>query len=155
MKYENRWTVLVALLATLSMAGCTKAVDTPKQADAPKAEESGPASVEHMQGDEPARVTLAESAAKRLDIQTTEVQSASDGGNQMSVVPYAAVLYDTHGDTWMYVNTSPLVYVRHHITVDHMDGDLAVLMNAPPVGTKVVVVGAAELFGSETEFEEE
>ena len=153
MKHENRWTVLVALLATLLMAGCTKAVDTPQSADAPKAEESGPAKVEHMEGDEPARVTLAESAAKRLDIQTTEVQSASDGG--MSAVPYAAVLYDTNGDTWMYVNTSPLVYVRHHITVDHMDGDHAVLTNAPPVGTKVVIVGAAELFGSETEFEEE
>lgn len=155
MKLENRWSVLVALLATLSLAGCTKAVDTPQSADAPKAEDSGPAKVEHLEGDEPARVTLAESAAKRLDIQTAAVESVSDGGKQMSVVPYAAVLYDTNGDTWMYVNTSPLVYLRHHITVDHMNGDQAVLSNAPPVGTKVVIVGAAELFGSETEFEEE
>jgi hypothetical protein len=36
-----------------------------------------------------------------------------------------------------------------------MNGDQAVLSNAPPVGTKVVIVGASELFGSETEFEEE
>jgi hypothetical protein len=154
MKYEHRWPVLVALLATLSLAGCTKAVDRPQSADTPAAD-SGPAKVEHLQGDEPARVTLIASAAKRLDIQTAEVQGASDGGKQMSVVPYAAVLYDTNGDTWMYVNTAPLVYVRHHITVDHMNGDQAVLSNAPPVGTKVVIVGASELFGSETEFEEE
>jgi hypothetical protein len=155
MKLEHRWTAAVALLATLSLAGCTNAVDKPQAADAPKAEDSGPARVEHLEGDEPARVTLAESAAKRLDIQTAAVQSVSDGGKQMSVVPYAAVLYDTNGDTWMYVNTSPLVYVRHRITVEHMNGDQAVLTNAPPVGTKVVIVGAAELFGSETEFEEE
>jgi hypothetical protein len=154
MKHEHRWTVVVALLAALSLAGCTKAVDRPQSADAPAAD-SGPAKVEHLQGDEPARVTLIASAAKRLDIQTAEVQSVADGGKQMSVVPYAAVLYDTNGDTWMYVNTAPLVYVRHHISVDHMNGDQAVLSSAPPVGTKVVIVGAAELFGSETEFEEE
>jgi hypothetical protein len=154
MKLEHRWPVRVALLATLSLAGCAQAVDRPQSADTPAAD-SGPAKVEHLKGDEPARVTLIASAAKRLDIQTAEVQGASDGGKQMSVVPYAAVLYDTNGDTWMYVNTAPLVYVRHHITVDHMNGDQAVLSSAPPVGTKVVIVGAAELFGSETEFEEE
>jgi hypothetical protein len=155
MKNKNRWAVLVALLASLSLAGCTKAVDTPQAADAPKADDSGPAKVEHLKGAEPARVTLAESAAKRLGIQTAVIESASDGGKSMSAVPYAAVLYDTGGDTWMYINTSPLVYVRHHITVDHMNGDQAVLADGPAVGTKVVIVGASELYGSETEFEEE
>lgn len=155
MKHAYRWTVLVAVLAMSSPAGCGKTVDTPQSAEAAKVEDSGPAKVEHLPGNEPARVTLTGSAAKRLDIQTATVQGVSEGGRQISIVPYAAVLYDTNGDTWMYINTAPLVYVRHHITVDHMNGDQAVLKDAPPVGTKVVIVGAAELFGSETEFEEE
>jgi hypothetical protein len=66
------------------------------------------------------------------------------------VVPYAAVLYGVHGETWVYSNPEPLVYVRQPIVVDYIEGDLAYLLEGPETGTAVVTVGAAELFGTET-----
>jgi hypothetical protein len=66
------------------------------------------------------------------------------------VVPYAAVLYGVHGETWVYSNPEPLVYVRLPIVIDFIEGDLAFLSEGPQVGTAVVTVGAAELFGTET-----
>lgn len=71
-------------------------------------------------------------------------------GAQQKVVPYAAVLYDRHGETWTYTCPEPLVYVRAPIVVDYIDGDLAVLSEGPPAGTEVVTAGASELFGAET-----
>ena len=66
-----------------------------------------------------------------------------------STVPYTAVIYDLKGDTWVYTSPSPLTFVRHHVKVDYIDDDTAILTEAPPVGTKVVSVGVAELFGAE------
>lgn len=66
------------------------------------------------------------------------------------VVPYAAVLYGVNGETWVYTNPEPLVFVRSPITIDYIVGDLAVLSEGPEVGTAVVTLGAAELFGTET-----
>jgi hypothetical protein len=66
------------------------------------------------------------------------------------VVPYQAVLYGVHGETWVYSEPEPLVYVRLPIVIDFIEGDLAYLSGGPEVGTAVVIVGAAELFGTET-----
>jgi hypothetical protein len=74
----------------------------------------------------------------------------SSGEAQRKIVPYAAVLYGVNGETWVYGNPEPLVFVRLPITVDYVDGDLAVLLEGPEVGTPVVTLGAAELFGTET-----
>jgi hypothetical protein len=148
-KHENRWAAVVLLLASLPLAGCGKGVDIAAEAEA------GPATVEHLEGAEPARMTLTEDAVRRLDIQTATVREAAIDGAMRIVVPYAAVLYDTKGDTWTYTNPSPRVFVRHHIVVDHVTNNQAVLTDGPPVGMAVVIVGVAELYGSETEFEEE
>jgi hypothetical protein len=59
------------------------------------------------------------------------------------------VLYDVHGETWVYTSLEPLIYVRHSISVDYIEGDVAVLSEGPPAGTEVVMAGAAELFGAE------
>jgi hypothetical protein len=66
------------------------------------------------------------------------------------IVPYQAVLYGVHGETWVYSEPEPLVYVRVPIVVDFIEGDLAYLWEGPEVGTAVVTVGAAELLGTET-----
>jgi hypothetical protein len=66
------------------------------------------------------------------------------------VVPYQAVLYGVHGETWVYSEPEPLVYVRLPIVIEFIEGDLAYLSEGPEVGTAVVTVGAAELFGTET-----
>ncbi len=70
-------------------------------------------------------------------------------GTQRSVAPYAAVIYGLQGDTWLYTNPEPMTYVREPVTIDYIDGELAVLAEGPPAGTVVVTAGAAELYGTE------
>jgi hypothetical protein len=70
-------------------------------------------------------------------------------GTPKKVVPYSAILYDAHGEAWVYTNPEALAFVRHRVSVEHVDDDKAVLGDGPDVGTKIVTVGAAELFGAE------
>ena len=150
MKRSIHWIPLIMLIvAGLLLSACGT-----KQEEASK-EENGPAKVEHLEGAEPTRVTLTEDAAKRLDIQTSSVLDRQENGTTRMVIPYAAILYDTQGNTWVYTNPEPLVFLRTPITVDFIDGDEAVLSAGPLAGNLVVTVGAAELYGSESEFEEE
>lgn len=74
----------------------------------------------------------------------------SGSGTLTKVIPYAAVIYDPQGATWVYTNPEPLTFVRHSIVVDYIEGELAILLEGPSAGTAVVTVGAAELFGTET-----
>jgi biotin carboxyl carrier protein len=83
---------------------------------------------------------------KRVRVEFT----LTGGGAQQKVIPYASVIYDLKGDTWAYTNPAPLTFVRGHIAVDYIEGDLAVLSDGPAAGTVVVTAGAAELYGTET-----
>ena len=65
------------------------------------------------------------------------------------VVPWSAVTHDVNGGTWVYENTSPQTFVRRRVQVRHVAGTEAVLESGPKVGTKVVSVAVAELFGTE------
>jgi hypothetical protein len=152
MKRINGWMVFILIIASLLLSACGgNAAEIPVTG----AEEEGPVKVEHLEGAQPTRLTLTEDAAKRLDIQTATVLDTQDNGVQRMVVPYAAILYDTQGNTWVYTNPEPLIFVRTPIIVDHIERDQAFLSAGPPSGIAVVTVGVAELFGSETEFEEE
>lgn len=71
------------------------------------------------------------------------------GSRMSTVTPYASLLYDIHGGSWVYENPSPGVFVRSRVEVDYITGDLAVLRRGPAPGTVVVTEGAAELFGTE------
>ncbi len=73
----------------------------------------------------------------------------SGSGAQRKVVPYASVIYDLQGGAWAYTSPAPLTFVRDRISIDYVDGDLAVLSQGPATGTPVVTTGAAELFGTE------
>lgn len=149
MNRHSLWIPVILLLGCVSFTGCKQALEAAAE------EEGGPAKVEHMQGDEPARITLTEEAAKRIDIHTDVVRDMSINGSQRKVVPYAAILYDTDGTTWVYTSPEALVFVRHRIVVDFIDGELAVLSEGPATGIAVVTMGAEELNGAELEFEEE
>ncbi|MEY8689858.1 MAG: hypothetical protein AB9M53_08270 [Leptothrix sp. (in: b-proteobacteria)] len=141
---------LVTVVTCFQLAACSRT------AAAPKEDEPSPVKVEHLDGAVPSRVTLTEEAVKRLDIHTAAVgDAAASKGEQRRVIPYAAVLYDTEGNTWTYANPEANVYMRNRIVVDHIDGDNAVLSAGPATGMAVVTIGAEELFGSESEFEEE
>lgn len=137
------------LVACLPLAACA-----PKASVAEESE-SHAVKVEAIEGSELKLVTLTAEAAQRLDIQTATVRSMLVKGTLHKVVPYAAILYDTEGNTWVYTSTNSLAFSRARVTIDYVDGDLAILSSGPALGTMVVTVGAAELFGSEQEFEEE
>lgn len=77
-----------------------------------------------------------------------ELQLAGSDETQ-KVVPYRAVYYDAKGAPWVYVNAQPLTFERQRITVDRVVGDVAVLSDGPPLGTPVVITGAALLYGAE------
>jgi hypothetical protein len=144
MSRSDRWIAVVPIVACcVTLAACEPA--------AVKATEIKPAQVEAIAGTELHKVTLTARAAERLDIKTDRVQEIAIRGAKRKVVPYAAVLYDAHGDTWVYTSPAPLVFVRHAIKVEYISGDRAVLSQGPPAGTAVVTVGAAELFGAEFE----
>jgi hypothetical protein len=77
-----------------------------------------------------------------------ELQVAGSDEKQ-KVVPYGAVYYDAKGAPWVYVSGKPLTFERQRIGIERIVGDLAVLSEGPPVGTPVVTVGAALLYGAE------
>jgi hypothetical protein len=152
MQRRNRrsyyWIVLVALGAGVSSAACGAPVSaSPDQQATPSAQ------VEPISGTGLSRVTLTARAAERLAVKTEPVreeQVAREGSTALrKVVPYAAVLYDTTSAAWVYTNPEPLVFVRHAIRIDFIDGDRAVLSEGPNAGTPVVSVGASELYGTE------
>ena len=70
-------------------------------------------------------------------------------GEESLVVPWSAVTHDINGGTWVYENTAPQTFVRRRVQVRHVVGTEAVLESGPKVGTKVVSVAVAELFGTE------
>lgn len=63
--------------------------------------------------------------------------------------PLSAVLYDIYGGTWVYVNEAPRVYRRQRVELIETAGQSALLSRGVSTGAKVVVQGAAELFGTE------
>jgi hypothetical protein len=136
MQHRRRWIMVVALVGSFGQSGCGQ----PAVVEAPTSSDEAAAA-------DPMQVTLSPEAAERLGIETTQVQKGRAGRTS---VPYAAVLYDAQGDTWVYANPEQLVFVRTQIRVDRIDGDVAQLLDGPPLGTLVVTVGLAELFGAET-----
>jgi hypothetical protein len=147
--HHHRWRIGVLLCASLQIAACVR------PGSATEEEEAAPAKVEHLEGPQPTRVTLTEDAARRLDIQTAAIRESMVNGQSRTIVPYAAVLYDTEGGTWVYTSPESLVFLRNRVEIDFISGELAVLTSGPSTGTSVVTVGATELYGSELEFEEE
>jgi hypothetical protein len=103
--------------------------------------------VEKIAGSDLKRVVLTQKAAERLDIKTGKM--AADASGAMTA-PYAALVYDGKGKTWVYTNPEPLVYVRAPVVVESIKGPNAILKSGPATGTTVVVVGVAELYGAES-----
>jgi hypothetical protein len=105
-----------------------------------------PAQVEPIAETQLKRIKLNAKAAQRLDIQTADVRQEPSG---KKVVPYAAIVYDLKGAAWVYTNSAPLTYVRQKVTVELISGDEAYVIDGPPAGTPIVIVGVAELYGAE------
>jgi hypothetical protein len=106
-----------------------------------------PGVLKHVDGESLSRVVLTRHAAQRLGIETSPVRTVAKG----TAVPYAALIYDPQGETWVYTSPERLVFVRAPIEVDRIEGKVAYLSDGPASGTEVVAVGGAELYGVEFE----
>jgi hypothetical protein len=137
---SRRLVASLPVVAGLLLAACGGATEEEHTIDEP-------ASVEHLEGSDVARLTVTARAAERLDIRTAPVEAR----RERTVVPADSVLYDPNGGEWVYTSPEPLVFVRAPVSVDHFAGDVAVLSGGPPAGTQVVTVGVAELYGIEFE----
>ena len=126
--------------ATIVLSGCAAA--------GPEMEPQGieAAVKEAIPGSELNRLTLTEQAVERLDLTTEPVAAGTGSGLE---IPYSALIYDPAGDTWVYTNPEPLVFVRAPVEVDRIEGDVVHISDGPEPGTEIVTLGAAELFGAE------
>ena len=126
--------------AAAILAGCATAAP----AEAP------PALIKPVAGSQIPQLQLTERAVQRLGLVTQPVRQTGTAGHAArEIIPYSAVVYDTDGSTWTYVNTAARTYERKPITVTEIDGAVALLSAGPVAGTPVVTVGAAELLGTE------
>jgi hypothetical protein len=138
----GRWLAAGCLAASaLALAAC---------GTAPAPELTSPARVVPVAGSSVPRLVLTPGAVQRLGIQTQPVAAAAPpAAGAAEVIPYAAVVYDTDGSSWTYVQTAADTYMRQRITVTVIRGEVALLSAGPPVGAPVVTVGSAELLGTE------
>ncbi len=65
------------------------------------------------------------------------------------MVPWAAILYDIHGNTWVYEQTEARQFVRRRVEIRDSVNENAILARGLRDGMTVVTDGAAELFGVE------
>ena len=131
---------MVLLSAGVALTGCQVAAEG---ADPGLAEV---ATVDEAEDGGPGVITLSEPAERRLGIETSRVATDPAG----LVIPYAALVYETDGSTWVFVRREPLVYQRTEVAVAGKTGDQVAITSGPPAGTEVVTVGVAELVGVET-----
>lgn len=143
MKHCERWLVVGLIIVGVSLTACQRVTHT-------HADES-PAKVERIEGSELSRVILTERAIQRIALKTDQIreQRVPRSASPRRVVPYSSLIYDPLGQTWIYTSPQPRTFVRHKVVVDYIEGDIAVLKDGPPVGTLVVSVGVAELYGTE------
>lgn len=71
--------------------------------------------------------------------------AAADG----LVIPDSALVYDIHGQPWVYEDLGRNIYARRRVEVARQVGDRAIISRGLSEGTKVVTVATAELFGVE------
>jgi hypothetical protein len=132
---------LGVVVAGLPLAGCS-------EVESESATGYEPAKLEHVKGHgDLQRVTFTAEGARRVGLRTARVRRSA----KHTVVPYAALLYDPEGKTYVYTSPTSLVYLRAEVQVQRIAGDRVLLSDGPPAGTEVVTVGATEVYGTELE----
>jgi len=104
-----------------------------------------PARVEEVDGGEAVQVTFTQDGAARVGLQQATAATV-DG---QTVMPYAALIYDGQGVPWVYTAPDELTFRRVQVEVDRIEGDRVYLSGGLSAGTRVVTVGAAEVYGTE------
>jgi len=92
---------------------------------------------------------LANSEGRLRPGERMTVRVKLQGASEQRVVPWAAVMTDINGGTWVYESVAEHTYVRRRVQVRYVVDDLAVLESGPATGAKVVTAGAVEMWGTE------
>jgi hypothetical protein len=132
---------LALIVGSVSLFAC---------AEVPEAETEHlyePAELEPIKGTDVQRVIFTAEGAERTGLQTAPIRQ----NGEKKFMPYAAVIYTPDGKEYAYTVPEPRTFVRQEIEIDRIDGDSVMLSDGPPTGTKVVTVGAAEVYGTEFE----
>ena len=132
--------VAAVALAAVTFAGC----------DGQKAEGHAAHYELTAVGDGLNLVALTPEAAERLLLETAPVTEEAVDGQSRLAVPYAALIYDNGGGTWVYVEPEPLTFLRTEVSVDYIEGDTVFLHDGPEPGSEVAVTSVAELYGTDT-----
>jgi len=135
--------VLAVAVVGLALFGCSEASESTSSGDPAATLEETTA----PDGTELQKVTLTADAIERLGIR---LEPVTDQAGTL-VVPYAAVVYDPVGGTWVYTRPGARSFLRAPVIVREIAGDDAFLFDGPAAGTRVVTVGTPELYGAEEE----
>ena len=135
---------LVLIAGVVSLSACGGASSG---YDYETASHHDPAELEPIKGTDVQRVIFTAEGAERTGLQTAPIRQ----NGEKKIMPYAAVIYTPDGKEYTYTAPEPRTFVRQEIEIDRVDGDSVMLSDGPPAGTKVVTVGAAEVWGTEFE----
>ena len=92
------------------------------------------------------RITFTKEGAARTDVKTAKVRR----GGEHKVIPYEALIYNDEAKTFVYTSPKPLVVragSRSRSTGSR--ANVCSCQRGRAVGTKVVTVGATEVYGAE------
>jgi hypothetical protein len=127
-------------LVVVGLLGCSEVDDTATGG-------YEPARLAAVDGSGLKRVTFTAEGARRTGLRTATVGRS---GRHL-VVPYAALIYDGEGRSFVYTSPEPRTFQRAPVEVDRVESDLVLLTDGPPAGTEVVTIGATEVYGAELE----
>jgi hypothetical protein len=132
----------LVVTAALSFSAC-------KEVESETAAGYEPATLEPVKGrsDDYKRVKFTQEGADRTAVRTAKVRAS--GGRK--VVPYESLIYNDEAKTFVYTSEKALEYERVPVTVDRIEGNRVFVSKGPAAGTKVVTVGATEVYGTELE----
>lgn len=126
------------------MSGCASSTAGPSATEKP-------ATVEAVPGTDAKKVVLTEQAVTRLGVKIDTVATTAVIGadRPTTSVPYSALIYDVNGITWIFEEVEPRSFLRKRVDVQIVNGETVIMTNGPPVGSRIVIVGAAVLYGTE------
>jgi hypothetical protein len=173
MRLKRHRTTLLLLLASVAAAGCGTAA-TPQVSPSSRLvpDPGNPRGKILLSASGAQRIGIQTAPAGVTRITTPKPAASSAGAHKPSAgkaspsaasskaraglsrtevtVPYSAVIYAPSGGTFVFSNPARLTYTEIPITVNRIDGKVVVLARGPKAGTRIVTVGAEELYGVQT-----
>lgn len=125
----------LVILAVTGLAACSAPPAIARHVPAARMERVAP--------DKAPSVVLSPVGVQRLGLQAVTVRRAGS----LTVIPYAALLYQPDGQTVVYTVTGPLTYTRQPVAVSKIEANRVYLSRGPAPGRRVVTTGAEELLG--------